>query len=276
MRGMAAAVTDRAATGRELNPLDLEIDYSNPPYIPDIASYRVFLSGDHITDLERDILLAHHAAPEHTARNAVLAEALSSTLLIVNGAYGRLGRKAVQELGIEFVDKAIRSHAMCWFEHRDDGFYHATMHHSVHGAIEALGWDDEARTRFGKFWRTYIQKVPSESYWEGRARESRIISRARNGQARKSCIDHYKARCVVCGFDFEKFYGSLRRDFIEVHHVSGRDDEEYQIDPVRDLRPVCSNCHRMLHRDGLKEIGDLTKAVQAHGVFAKINRKASD
>ena len=24
--------------------------------------------------------------------------------------------------------------------------------------------------------------------------------------------------------------------------------EEYEIDPEQDLRPVCANCHRMLHR----------------------------
>ncbi|MEY4821793.1 MAG: hypothetical protein RLY72_1445, partial [Planctomycetota bacterium] len=24
--------------------------------------------------------------------------------------------------------------------------------------------------------------------------------------------------------------------------------EEHEIDPVKDLRPVCANCHRMLHR----------------------------
>lgn len=258
--------------------MDDALDYSNPPYIPGIDAYKTFLTGNHTTALERDILLAHYAAPDHTARNLVLAEALSSTLLIVNGAYGRLGRKAMQELGIVFVDDAIPSHAMCWFEHRDDGYYHATMHEAVQGAVEALGWDTEARERFEPFWQAYTRKVPAENYWEGRARESRIISRARNGQARKACIDHYKPRCFVCGFDFEKFYGSLGRDFIEVHHlalVSGRDDEEYLIDPVRDLRPVCSNCHRMLHREGLREIDALVGAVEANGVFARTNRKTS-
>jgi len=55
--------------------------------------------------------------------------------------------------------------------------------------------------------------------------------------------------CEVCGFDFERFYGSVGAGFIECHHRK----------PLSELRPgsrtrledlalVCPNCHRMLHR----------------------------
>jgi 5-methylcytosine-specific restriction protein A len=34
--------------------------------------------------------------------------------------------------------------------------------------------------------------------------------------------------------------------------------EEYQIKPIEDLRPVCANCHRMLHKErpplGIEEL----------------------
>jgi predicted HNH restriction endonuclease len=35
-----------------------------------------------------------------------------------------------------------------------------------------------------------------------------------------------------------------------VHHLRPLSGiaEEYEIDPVEDLRPVCPNCHAMLHR----------------------------
>jgi 5-methylcytosine-specific restriction protein A len=54
----------------------------------------------------------------------------------------------------------------------------------------------------------------------------------------------------VCGLDFGERYGALGEGFIHVHHLTelasiGR---EYEVDPVRDLRPVCPNCHAMLHR----------------------------
>lgn len=71
----------------------------------------------------------------------------------------------------------------------------------------------------------------------------------RDKQARTECIEHYGCRCAVCGFDFEKVYGPIGRDKIHVHHLVPLSTirKEYEIDPVRDLRPVCPNCHLILH-----------------------------
>lgn len=56
--------------------------------------------------------------------------------------------------------------------------------------------------------------------------------------------------CKGCGFDFEKIYGELGRDFIHVHHINPLKimGESYKIDPVRNLVPLCPNCHAMVHR----------------------------
>ena len=72
----------------------------------------------------------------------------------------------------------------------------------------------------------------------------------RNPAARLACIDHYGAICFVCGFSFEAAYGELGRGFIHVHHLQQLSEigEEYQVDPIRDLRPVCPNCHAIIHR----------------------------
>jgi 5-methylcytosine-specific restriction protein A len=70
--------------------------------------------------------------------------------------------------------------------------------------------------------------------------------------ARRACIDRWGYRCSVCGFDFEERYGDLGKDYIAVHHLIDLStlDEDYKLDPINDLRPVCSNCHAMLHRGG--------------------------
>ncbi len=72
----------------------------------------------------------------------------------------------------------------------------------------------------------------------------------RNPAARLACIAHYGAICFVCGFSFEAAYGELGRGFIHVHHLVPVSSigKEYQVNPIEDLRPVCPNCHAMLHR----------------------------
>ena len=72
----------------------------------------------------------------------------------------------------------------------------------------------------------------------------------RSAIARRRCVEHYGCSCCVCGFSFESAYGELGRDYIHVHHVLplAELDAEYEVDPIRDLRPVCPNCHAMLHR----------------------------
>jgi predicted HNH restriction endonuclease len=44
-------------------------------------------------------------------------------------------------------------------------------------------------------------------------------------------------------------YGPEVEGFIHVHHLRALSDlaREYVVDPVADLRPVCPNCHAVLH-----------------------------
>jgi len=53
----------------------------------------------------------------------------------------------------------------------------------------------------------------------------------------------------ICRFDFQKNYGEMGRGFIHVHHLTdiATIGTEYEVDPHVDLRPVCPNCHAMLH-----------------------------
>ena len=51
------------------------------------------------------------------------------------------------------------------------------------------------------------------------------------------------------GMDFGKVYGPAFADKIEVHHLVPISEigKEYVVDPVKDLVPVCPNCHMALH-----------------------------
>ncbi|MBQ6524345.1 MAG: HNH endonuclease [Atopobiaceae bacterium] len=71
----------------------------------------------------------------------------------------------------------------------------------------------------------------------------------RNKKARALCIAARGAVCAVCGFDFGKVYGPQFAGTIDVHHRTPLNEirRDYVVDPVRDLVPVCPNCHRVLH-----------------------------
>lgn len=87
-------------------------------------------------------------------------------------------------------------------------------------------------------------------YKEGAVRSVLVNAYERNRKARDACIAHYGTQCIVCGFDFGKVYGAIGEGFIHVHHLRELSSigQEYEVDPIADLRPVCANCHVMLHR----------------------------
>jgi predicted HNH restriction endonuclease len=72
----------------------------------------------------------------------------------------------------------------------------------------------------------------------------------RDPHAREACIARYGTVCYVCGFDFSSRYGEVMAGFIHVHHLLplASVGVGYQVDPERDLRPVCPNCHAVIHR----------------------------
>jgi len=72
----------------------------------------------------------------------------------------------------------------------------------------------------------------------------------RDKSARSKCIEKWGIQCAVCNFDFERFYGAIGAGFIHVHHLKpiSAVGKEYELDPVNDLRPLCPNCHAMVHR----------------------------
>jgi predicted HNH restriction endonuclease len=102
----------------------------------------------------------------------------------------------------------------------------------------------------------YPDDLPDNSpeYREGKKKTVQVNTYERNPAARQACINHYGAVCYVCGFDFGKTYGAKCDGMIHVHHLKmvSESDEEYIVNPIDDLRPVCPNCHMVLHskKDG--------------------------
>ncbi|MGE0558015.1 MAG: HNH endonuclease [Burkholderiales bacterium] len=120
----------------------------------------------------------------------------------------------------------------------------------------------EAAEELEKRWHKFLEErgqspgvLPDEVstpslYYEGVSRTVAVNAYERDPRARKACIAHYGAICCVCGFDFGRTYGELGNGFIHVHHIVplSKIGKGYAVNPIKDLRPVCPNCHAMLHK----------------------------
>ncbi len=88
-----------------------------------------------------------------------------------------------------------------------------------------------------------------ESFKEGKSKDTIQTRYERNPEARKRCLSHYGYSCNVCDFNFGHHFGEIGKGFIHVHHINqiSKIGREYEIDPKKDLIPVCPNCHSMIH-----------------------------
>ena len=73
-----------------------------------------------------------------------------------------------------------------------------------------------------------------------------------------------KLCCQVCGFSFVEKYGKLGEGFIEAHHLFPISKLEGETETrLEDIALVCSNCHRMLHRQNpLLTIDELERIIK--------------
>ena len=88
-------------------------------------------------------------------------------------------------------------------------------------------------------------------YIEGKLQAVLVNKHERNPNLRAAAIEIHGTRCQVCTFSFDEAYGKLGKDFIEVHHLQpiSNYQGEVNVDPTKEMAVVCSNCHRMIHRN---------------------------
>jgi hypothetical protein len=92
--------------------------------------------------------------------------------------------------------------------------------------------------------------VETETYCEGGSKKVTVNAYERDPRARRECLRINGFLCSICDYNFEATFGEIGRGYIHVHHVVPLHIKHgsYQVDPQKDLIPVCPNCHAMLHR----------------------------
>ena len=92
--------------------------------------------------------------------------------------------------------------------------------------------------------------VPDQALLEGASKSVELTVYERNATARRLCLEHYGPSCQACDMIYQDKYGPIGADLIHVHHVTPISEigAEYQVDPIRDLVPLCASCHHVVHR----------------------------
>ncbi|MYB01116.1 hypothetical protein F4X90_15805 [Candidatus Poribacteria bacterium] len=90
----------------------------------------------------------------------------------------------------------------------------------------------------------------TEGSYEGARKQISVNTYERDQTARDKCLQHYGTRCAVCEKDMSEIYGPEAEGLIHVHHLKPLSEikEGYRVNPIADLRPVCPNCHAVIHR----------------------------
>lgn len=227
----------------------------NTPSIPfSVLEYSAALDavGDTLSDIHSRILQVQYEAPERAVTAVELAQALGySRYSTANLVYGRLAR--ILAVALNCTTPPLDGGVERWWPVLAAGIPATTtrpfqwvMHESLAQALEQRGWVK------GLAHTTPEEITPSEArtLWEGATRQIQVNAYERNPVARRRCIAHYGAVCYICCFNFAERYGPVGEGVIHVHHERPLSTigETYEIDPVLDLKPICPNCHAIIHR----------------------------
>ena len=129
--------------------------------------------------------------------------------------------------------------------------------------FENGGRDMDADVR--KQAETTHQAEPEEEEWES---QESLVLKQHKGYERRNDNDIRKLKeklnyppCEICGFDFEKKYGTK---YIEAHHIVPISEMKRKgllsrKIKEKDIAMLCANCHRMIHRYKDLSVEDLKK-----------------
>lgn len=207
--------------------------------------------GARVTEEHRSLFRVHCHAPDRAATAKQIAEwAGVAHWGTVNLRYAKLGREVCDHLGIKpqlRPDETYRWWSVWSLGWNTPGGFVWQMLPQVAAALEQLGWVGPSAGF------TSPDEVSGPALLvEGAVCRVTVNAYERNPEARRRCIAAHQPRCYACGFDFGAAYGPEFAGFIHVHHLRPLSEVggEHAVDPVEDLRPVCPNCHAVIHHGG--------------------------
>jgi len=180
-------------------------------------------------------------------------------IIIANRQIGSLGKTIADYLDVlpgnvyQNDEGELQAENIGWFNMISDGYSKQNGWTLLPEIQEALGNLNLVNTN--QF--PIEERLPTETQSfnekqllkEGKIFQVFVNKYERNQRARIECIEELGDKCFACGFDFGQAYGDIAKGYIHVHHIKPLSEikEEYQVDPKKDLVPLCPNCHSVVH-----------------------------
>jgi 5-methylcytosine-specific restriction enzyme A len=210
-----------------------------------VEEYKIALSQP-LTKTQLQMLRLNYAAPDSAITALQMSRGMGwQNRGAANMHYGKLGRLFAERIGHEiepWIDGSVAP-LLVLADFHGSNDVEWLMWENLCIALEELQIVSSEENLFPE------DVTTNDILIEGLTYTTTVNAFERNPNARKICIEFYGFCCVICNFDFEKIYGETMYQFIHVHHLRPLSEirEEYIINPIEDLRPVCPNCHAVIH-----------------------------
>lgn len=131
--------------------------------------------------------------------------------------------------------------------------------------ILSSGFDyNDVKSSLGKVYNARMSTIIpyEELIEEGESKTVLTKSYERSRKLRNAAIEYFSRNgiitCDCCGFEFKSFYGEkYGTSCIEIHHLkpifqyAGKNVVQTIDDALRNVLPVCPNCHRVIHKNSI-------------------------
>ena len=90
------------------------------------------------------------------------------------------------------------------------------------------------------------EEVP-EPEEEGGFQQILVNRYERNPRNRQAAIQEHGVRCFGCRMEMAEVYGEIAKGYIHIHHVKPISAVQGARPDIKDLVPLCPNCHAIVH-----------------------------
>jgi predicted HNH restriction endonuclease len=144
--------------------------------------------------------------------------------------------------------------------------------------IKRIDWIEDGKEQKNAATSNWSQQEYTDKYIEGGDKEISLEVTKRDPQLKADAIRRYGSACQVCRMDFGETYGDVGEGYIEIHHLKPMASKKSSesLTSIEDVRVVCANCHRMLHRQGKVPIpfDDFLKAYRQRNTENRKKKRA--